>query len=73
LLESDGILVKGYIVSDNQEKPDMDRNVYCVSEMKLDECTVILGMNSGNIKSLEIDTSTFIVMDEYVQSFLQNF
>jgi predicted O-methyltransferase YrrM len=71
LLDSFGIEVEGYLISDGQEKPCLDRPVKFYSEVNGDICTIVLGMGRGNQMSLNIDTSSFISMDDYVLGFVE--
>lgn len=73
LLESYGIEVKGYIISDNQKKLCRDKCVSYVSEIVQDDCTIILGMNSDNQKSLSLNSEAYIHMDDLVLDFLRDY
>lgn len=70
LLESYGIDIKGYIVSDNQKKLSMDKKVKYVSEVEGEKCTIILGMNMANQKSLSVNADEFLQMNKHVVAFL---
>lgn len=70
LMECYGIVVKGYIISDNQEKLKLNKEVKYISEIDEQQCTIILGMNMNNKKSLNINTEGFLQMNKYVLDFL---
>ena len=73
LLESCGIEVKGYIVSDNQRKPHLDKSVCYISEIVQDDCTIILGMSLGDQKLLSLNNGDYIQMNEQVLEFLRDY
>jgi hypothetical protein len=70
LFDCFGVEIEGFLISDSQEKPCLDRPVKFYSEVNKDTCTIVLGMSWENQKSLNVDTSSFISMDDYVMSFL---
>lgn len=52
LLESLGIEVKGFVVSDKQVKPHTNKRVDYISDVDVDKCTLVLAMSIANQKEV---------------------
>lgn len=73
-LEEFGIAVEGYVVSDNQKKPNLDREIKFISEIEKEKATIILGVST--LKQREICegmviSADWIPVDEEVLYFLK--
>ena len=76
LLESYGIEILGYIVSDGELKKDMDKNVWYISEIeKNKQCDIVLGMNAFNQREVckSNNTREWICVENDVLSFLRDY
>ncbi|RKI88653.1 class I SAM-dependent methyltransferase [Parablautia intestinalis] len=73
-LESFGVKIEGYVISDNQVKPEIDKRVEYISDIESSDCTFVLGMNVGKQKDIcQSDKSdNWINVGENVLSILRN-
>lgn len=73
LLESIGVEVKGYVVSDDQAKPDADRDVKFISDIDTDKCTLILAMSVKNQEEVCKGAVPYhwVCIDEKMRTFLR--
>lgn len=74
MLETFHIQVEGYVISDNQIKPAMDKSVQYISEVDGSECTIVLGMSTGKQREVcgEMQHKNWVHIDEHVIYFLKN-
>lgn len=52
LLEGFAIRVEGYVISDDQAKPNVDRRVEFISDIESGECTLVLGMSLAHQREI---------------------
>lgn len=71
LLESCGIEVTGFVVSDGRDKPELSKPIYYPSELKKGNSTIILAMDKENRKSL--DLTGYIVPEDGIFAFIQQY
>jgi len=75
LLESFGIQIEGYVVSDNQMKPCVDKRVEYISDIDTQKSTLVLCMGIEKQREVckEITQDSWIGVDESILSFLRNY
>lgn len=73
LMEGIGVEVKGYVVSDNQDKPKADKNIKYISDIDVDNSTIILAMSDKNQEEVYkgARTDNWICIDERMRTFLR--
>lgn len=52
LLEGFAIRIEGYVISDDQAKPNVDRRVEFISDLESGECTLVLGMSLAHQREI---------------------
>ena len=74
MLETFHVQVEGYVISDNQIKPAMNKSVQYISEVDESECTIVLGMSIGKQREVcgEMQHENWVCIDEHVIYFLRN-
>lgn len=73
-LESFGIDIQGYVISDNQVKPDINKRIEYFSDIQSGENTLVFGMSSDKQREIcrEFVPENWINVDEKVFFFLKN-
>lgn len=73
-LESLGVKIEGYVISDGHIKPDIGKRVEYISDLKNSEATFVLGMSRGKQKEIcqEVMPDNWICVSSNVLSFLRN-
>lgn len=72
LLESFGIEVKGFVISDDEVKPDhIEKRVEYISDVDTKECTMVLAMSIAHQKEVCKIPKEWICIDEEIIRFLK--
>lgn len=73
-LGSFGIKLEGYVISDSQIKPNIDKRVEYFSDIEDTECTFVMGMSVGKQKEIcrGVMPDNWICVDKNILSFLKN-
>lgn len=71
-LESMGLKIEGYVISDGQIKPDIDKKVEFISDIETSDSIFILGMNAEKQREIckESVPDNWICIDESILYFL---
>lgn len=74
LLESCGIRLKGYVISDGQRKKCIDKKIEYLSDIDKDDCTLVLGMSDAYQKEVcdNIRFARWIGVDKNILNYLRD-
>lgn len=66
--------MEGYVISDDQAKPNIDRRVEFISDIKSGECTLVLGMNLAHQREICRGnlSNNWIPVEQLILGYLKN-